>query len=57
MLCMMRIVEGLPEGIEFIVSNIEILQFMSEEFIIKQGQKATQMYFLAQGSCEVIVRN
>lgn len=56
-LCRMRIVEGLPEAIEFVVSNIEILQFMSDEYIIKQGQKATQMYFLAQGSCEVIVRN
>lgn len=34
-LSMMRIVEGLPEAIEFVVSNIDILQFMTDEYIIK----------------------
>ena len=30
---------------------------MPEQFIVKQGHKATHMYFIAQGNCEVLVRN
>lgn len=30
---------------------------MAEDFIIKQGQKATHMYILAQGQCEVFVKD
>jgi CRP-like cAMP-binding protein len=30
---------------------------MPEDYIIKQGQKANHMFFLAQGQCEVLVRD
>ena len=30
---------------------------MPEDYIIKQGQKATCVYFLAQGQCEVLVKD
>lgn len=30
-----------PEIVDFIVQNIETLQFMPEDFIIRQGQKAS----------------
>lgn len=46
-----------PEIVDFIVQNIETLQFMPEDFIIRQGQKASQIFFLAQGQCEVLVRD
>jgi CRP-like cAMP-binding protein len=33
------------------------MHFHPEEYIIRQGQKATHMYILAHGSCEVLVRD
>ena len=30
---------------------------MPEDYVIKQGQKATGMYFLAQGQCEIMVKD
>ena len=46
-----------PEVVDFIVRNIETQQYMTEEYIIKQDSKATHMYFLAQGQCEVLIRD
>ncbi len=37
--------------------NIEIMQFQAEEYIIKNGQNPTHVYFLALGECEVLVRD
>ncbi len=37
--------------------NIEAQQYMPEDYIIKQGQKATHMYILAQGQCEVLIKD
>ncbi|TNV87375.1 hypothetical protein FGO68_gene10041 [Halteria grandinella] len=43
--------------IDFILNEIDALQFMPEDFIIKQGQKATHMYILASGECDVLVKD
>ncbi len=43
--------------VDFIVRMLETVQVMPEDYVIKQGQKATCMYFLAQGQCEVIVKD
>jgi len=37
---------GISEIYDFILENIEARQFQSEQFIIKEGQKATHMYIL-----------
>jgi CRP-like cAMP-binding protein len=39
------------------VNNIEAHQYMAEALIIKQGQKATHLYILASGECEVLVKD
>ena len=39
----------MPEVIEFLVLNLEGHQYMPEDFIIKQGHKATHLYILAHG--------
>lgn len=46
-----------PEVIEFIVQNLETWQFMAEDYILRQGEKASHIFFLAQGVCEVLVRD
>ncbi len=53
----MLIFEDSPDVVDFIVQNIEIMQFMPDEYIIRQGQRATHMYFLSQGLCEVLVKD
>ena len=47
---------GISEIYDFILDNIEPRQFQSEQFIIKEGQKATHMYILEQGTCEILVK-
>lgn len=37
----------MPDLVEFVVSNIEAHQYQPEDYIIKQGQKATHVYILA----------
>ncbi len=52
-----KVFEDIPEAIEFVVQNIEVQVYQPEEYIIKQGQKAQFIYFLAQGECEVLVKD
>ena len=47
---------GISEIYDFILENIEPRQFSAEQFIIKEGQKATHMYILEQGTCEILVK-
>ena len=47
---------GMPEVYDFILDNIEPRQFQADQFIVKEGQKATHMYILEQGNCEVLVK-
>lgn len=43
--------------LDFILHAIEAMHFHPEEYIIRQGEKPTHMYFLAHGNCEVLVRD
>ena len=38
-----------PDVVDFLLRNIEAVQFLPDDYIIKQGSKPTHMYFLAQG--------
>jgi hypothetical protein len=43
----MQIFSSEIDVVDFIVRLLETVQVMPEDYVIKQGQKATCMYFLA----------
>ena len=51
------IFSGNQELVDFIVHNIITLLYLPEDGIVRQGQKAHHLFFLAQGSCEVWVKD
>ena len=48
--------KSLPELFEFLVETIEAVQYQPEQFIFKEGSKATHLYILEDGQCEVLVK-
>jgi len=40
-----------------VVQNIEVRAYMPEDYIFKQGQKASNLYILAQGEVDIIIRD
>eukprot|EP00347_Sterkiella_histriomuscorum_P022573 403337973 len=51
------IFKGNQELIRFVVHNIITLLYLPEDIIIRQDTKAHHIFFLAQGTCEVWVRD
>jgi len=47
--------KGLNDIYEFLLDNIEPVQYLPEQYIIKEGTKGTHLYILEQGMCEVLV--
>lgn len=52
-----NVFKGSNDIVDFIVQNIEAKSYMAEDYIIKQGQKGTTLYILANGECDVLVRD
>jgi hypothetical protein len=57
MTCLSQIPAFTPEIVSFIIENVETQQYMINDNIVKQGQKATHLYILAQGHCEVLIKD
>lgn len=51
------IFKGNRDIIDFVVHNIITLLYLPEDQILRQGQKAHHLFFLARGDCEVFVRD
>ena len=51
------IFKGNSELIRYVVHNIITLLYLPEDIIIRQDSKAHHLFFLAQGTCEVWVRD
>ena len=43
--------------IDFVMNDIKTLLYLPEDDIIHQGQPGTHLYFIAQGDCEVWVKD
>ena len=43
--------------VDFIVYKISLQMLLPEQFIIQQGEKGSDFYFLAKGDCEVFVKD
>jgi CRP-like cAMP-binding protein len=47
---------SLPELFDFLLESIEAVQYMPEQYVFKEGAKATHLYVLENGQCEVLVK-
>lgn len=47
---------SLPELFDFLLESIEAVQYMPEQYIFKEGAKASHLYLLENGQCEVLVK-
>ena len=43
--------------IEFVINDIKTLLYLPEDDIIHQGQPGENLFFIAQGDCEVWVKD